>query len=487
MSSLFSSSYISLQAKLAGIIFGGIIGSFLTQNVYSQQFTINESEGVHNTQEMLDSVGTLKDHFLQKSVQLSLSDAINQGLVNSPGIKEAISLIKQYEWDLKSNQRLRNPNLELSNGSQIIGYQATKTEQRKPGSKITQKTDSLLINPELSLSVDLIDLGREAKIKSAESSLQRQKLLYSTSTRNIILDIQNSYYDLQSSKQLIDTYKKLYNSNKELLDLQLAQIDNGLVNLLDVEQQKILLYKHLNNLIEYHKQYISNSVDLSNYIGLKDGVLVVPTDTDITYGEWNLNLEQTIQKAIAYNEYLRASYAAEESTRWLGLSYIRSYLPVVALELSHEVSITDQTSDNNLWSNTDTTTSNIGLTLNWKLLDGGVKKAMSNSTKHKLEQQQARTEKQKLSIIAESTKYFTSYQLSKLSIIMAEKAYESAKSAVTASRARYEAGVGDMTSLIQSSEQFLETLEHLNQEKLSYKRTLASLNRITSNVPLNSY
>ena len=78
--------------------------------------------------------------------------------------------------------------------------------------------------PGARLDWNFFEPTRQPDINAANELLEKQKYLFAVSARNLILDIQQSYYRAQRSQQLIESFEAIYEINK----LELETLRTGL-------------------------------------------------------------------------------------------------------------------------------------------------------------------------------------------------------------------------------------------------------------------
>ena len=444
---------------------------------------------------------------------ISLDEAIAIGLTNNPQLLEAFNTIQQYEWQLISAQRQWYPTLELNNGSPFIGYNWQTYVQNQYGmASVSQPVSSSNLNylqtqgsssavatgyvgfqPGVNLSWNFIDPTRQPNINAASQSLKQQKLLFDVSARNLILSIQQSYYQVQSTQQLIDSFNQIYAINQRQLSIIAAQRKIGMATVLDLEQQRSQLFIQLNQLVQYTRDYISQTASLAQALGLGKRQLAIPSTAANMVGSWSLPLNATIDQALTKREEILASLAAAESANWTGIAAIRSYLPVFQLvgtgsllgENGYQSApvgsdTTPYLSTSNYWS------AAAGLGFTWSLYDGGIQAGNAQASYAQARQQRAQAATTELQVEQQVRSSYGQYITSKVALTSAQQALSSAQIAQRASQARFNVGVGDITSVVQAIQQLSQSAQLLASSLLSYNNAVAQLYRYSATWPLNT-
>ena len=456
----------------------------------------------------------LQTDIRQHARPISLDDAIAIGLTNNPQLLQAFNTIQQYEWQLISAQRQWYPSLQLNNGSPFIGYNWQSYAQNQYGIASTSlpvsssninylqnqgissavATGGVVFQPGVNLSWNVIDPTRQPNINAASQSLKQQKLLFDVSARNLILSIQQSYYQVQSTQQLIDSFNEIYAINQRQLSIIAAQRRIGMATVLDLEQQRSQLFIQLNLLVQYTRDYISQTASLAQALGLSKRQLAIPSTAANMVGSWSLPLNATIDQALSKREEILASLAAAESANWTGIAAIRSYLPV--FQLMGTASLLGENGYQSAPVGGDTTphlttstylNAAAGLGFTWSLYDGGVQASNAQASYAQARQQRAQAATTELQVEQQVRSSYGQYVTSRVAVTSAQEALSSAKIAQRASQARFNVGVGDITSVVQAIQQLSQSAELLASSLLSYNNAVAQLYRYSATWPLNTH
>jgi len=290
-----------VSADLVGLgilaLLFGLLGLRIVQPVYAldKVAKVSESE-VSNPAILVNELVRLETQIAEHSKLVTLDEAISTGIRANPQLLQAFSAIQQYEWQLIAAQRQWYPKVQLNNGTPFAGIQWTSFTQNysstSPSSPPVFSNSSLLsaFQPGVGISWNAIDLTRQPNINAASESLRQQKFLFDVSARNLILNIQQSYYAMQSSRQLIDSFRRIYEINEQQLARIEAQRSIGMTTVLDMESTRSQLFAQLSQLVGYTKLYIDQSASLAQAMALPEGVLAAPSEPAGLLGDWPLPL-----------------------------------------------------------------------------------------------------------------------------------------------------------------------------------------------------
>lgn len=514
-----------LAGRATGVALACFLIVFATPQTYSQvrkslngiQFNSEGAESPQFSQEVLNAEQKA-DHLLSRlnrmqhkventARKLTLDEAIELGIRNNPSLVSAFRSIQDYEWQLIAAQRQWYPTLEISNGYPTIGldvytytYRYYNDPDRTNVSTTPDDTEEAVtttseyqntwnLQPSASISWNFIDATRQPDINAASEALRQQKLLFEVNARDLILNIQSSYFSLQSTRQLIEDYRKIYDINRRLLETNRRRYEIKLISKLDVAQSQTQLYNQLNQLLNYSKKFIEDSAMLAKHLGLPTDALALPDTKANLYEDWSLTLEQTIDRAIKSREEILASLAAAEKARWIGISKLNSYWPVISLygqgSLIMESGVINGIPghDNSLDEQLFTTwAGSVGMGFQWSW-DGGVDAATAHSDYAEEEMERSKARMNRLEAVQQVRSSYGQYQTARVAVESAQLAHQSAQVAQEAAQARYAIGLGDITTVVQTINQLGTASMSLSDSILSYNNAVAQLYRYSATWP----
>ena len=463
-----------------------------TFNILHQQNRETSSD------QLITKLEQLQTDVIKNSIAISLEEAIALGVKNNPDLEIAFTEIQMREWELIHAKRKWYPTLKVYGGAPFTGYTwSTFVENNYSKGAATRTTKNRSktynINPRATISWDFLDLTRQPEINAAEDSLRRQKLLFNVSARNLILRIQQSYFSIQSSAQLIDSFKGIYAINKQQLRILSERQGIGMTTVLDVEQVKSQLFAQLNQLVGYTQDYITQTGELAKNLALEPGQLAIPTEKAKPQGVWTQSLSQTIDEALEQREEILANIAAAEAAEWNGVAALRQYLPIFSLKASGDLSSTNGYQD--ILVNEDPNknirdgqrwNAAIGIEFQWNIFDGGLNAASAETRFSRSRKFVASASKTKLQVTQEVQSSYGAMETSQVGIKSAEQAYRSAEIAQEAARARFDVGVGDIFSVVQAINLLSNAATQKSVSTLKYNLSIAQLYRYSANWPINS-
>ena len=460
-----------------------------------------------NSDQLISKLEQLQADVKKKSIAISLEEAIRLGVKNNPTLEIAFEEIQELEWQLIRAKRKWYPTFRVDGRSPFTGYTWSRfVENNYAQGPVTRaikgdttpntaqrKSKNYNTRASARINWDFLDLTRQPDINAAEDRLRRQKLLFNRSARSLILAIQQNYFSIQSSAQLIDNFNQIYAINKQQLRILSERRSIGMTTVLDVEQTKSQLFAQLNELVSYTQQYITQTGQLAKNLALKPGQLAIPIEKAKPQGVWTRSLDQTIDEALQQREEIFAEIAAAEAAEWSGIAALRQYLPVFSLQASGNLSkrngyqniLVNENPNKNI-SDRQGWDATIGIGFKWNVFDGGISAATAESKFARSRKLLATASKSKLQITEEVQSSYGAMETAKIGIKSAEQAYRSAEIAQEAARARFDVGVGDIVSVVQAINLLSSAAIQKSQATLTYNNSIAKLYRYSANWPMKS-
>lgn len=465
-------------------------------------------------QDLFDELESLQSKIQARAVKVSLEEAVAQGVANNPSLAEQFALLQAQEWTLIQAQREWNPTFQIQGSDPFVGYSWTTYVQnnyaqvkpyqgrdwrdikeempQKYQVRQAQQQQQFQVGVTAALKWDFIDPTRQPGINSAQSSLEQKKLLFDNAARQLILSLQQAYFQIQNNKQLIDSFKQIYDINKQQLDVLVARKAIGMVTVAEVEQQRSSLYIQLTRLVAYMKNYIDSTAQLSQLMSLPGDVLAVPAESASPQGEWDKPLEETLRNALQYREDILAYSAQAEAYRWSGIGSMKTYLPVFSLVGTGMLQGANGYGQTYLGLDPGRTynanrrwTANVGIGFNWQF-DGGLNAAQAQQNFAQSRSSLALKAKTEDQVVSEVRSAYGQMQTAAIAIKAAHQSYKSAELAQAAARARFEVGVGDITAVVQAINQLSQSSQQMADSILNYNISIAELYRYSATWPLTT-
>ena len=450
--------------------------------------------------ELEQQLRQLRERWRGRSVRVTAAAAVEQSLLNNPELAESYGRIQQGQWNLIAVRRQWFPTLSAySSGpaGSLLGYRSTSTDASRSASGTTvnsiDTTTTTGFVPVLSLGWTFFDPSRGPQINAANENLRSQELLFNVAARNLVLQTQLAYFNLQEQEQLISAYEEILAATTSQVQQSEALFNAGNASLADVEQIRTQQYQTLSLVIATYLGVIDASSSLARAMALPPGKLALPEGPTDLYGQWSLALDATIQQAQALREEIQSSLAQASSARWRASALLNRYWPRFSLLANGAYAYNNtynRYQQGNNSSSESIRTSNwdgaVGLGFNWSIFDGGIAAAEAQANKALQRQLIDQAAIQRLQISQEVEQSFASYEASRLALQSSREQANSARQAAMAIRERFNVGYADTTSVVQTLNQAITAANAYARSRREYNSAVASLYRASAQWPDNT-
>ena len=438
-----------------------------------------------------EQLRTLREQIKSRSRLTTLEQAMEAGLLNNPDLARNYALIQGEQWNLIAVRRQWYPNL-TSNSEELPAQTfSSASESGGSSSNTTTYKNAFRKGINLRLSWTFFNPSRGPNINAASESLNRQKLLFNVSARQLVLDIQRAYFNLQEQILLVQAYEEILASTTRQMDTTEAQFNSGLVSIADVEQIRTQQLSTLTTLINTYQQLIEAASRLSESMAMPPGTLVHPSSELTPLGRWNEPLQDTINQALALREEIQASLAAAASANWSATALFNNYWPRFAFNTFGRYA--DQIATDGFSGAPVTRTrrqlnwdGGVGIGFSWDLFDGGIAAAQAEQQRATARAEKDRAEQQRLQVTREVEVSYANYLTSLLARESTQAQARSARAAAVAVQERFAVGVTDMASVVQTLNEAIRAANAYASAVRNYNTAVAALYRNSARWPAGS-
>ena len=451
--------------------------------------------------ELQQKLRQLRDQLNSRSIQTTLTAAIEQSLLHNPELAQAYSQIQQGQWNLIAVRRQWYPTLSATSigpSGGLWGYGGSSTRSTSTASsgsttvvtRVDQHTyqnrDQLAA--QLSLAWTFFDPSRGPQINAASENLRSQELLFNVSARNLVLQTQLAYFNLQEQQHLIGAYEEILAATTSQVQQVEAAFNIGNASIADVEQIRTQQYQTLTLLIKTYLGLIDAASSLARAMALPPGQLALPADHLESFGQWDLSLDASIQQAQVLREEIQSSLAQANSASWRASALLNRYWPRFALaangsytDLNRRQGLVGASSPDLLQSSS--WDGAVGVGFNWSIFDGGIAAAEAQASKALARQFSDQAALQRLQITQEVEQSYASYGTSRLALVSSREQAQSARQAAMAIHERFNVGYADITSVVQTLNQAISAANAYSLSQREYNSAIASLYRASAQWP----
>jgi len=460
-------------------------------SVWPGQLTREEMQQRQMIQ-MLEQRWQLACEELKRTNQkVSLQEAVDIGLKNNPVLSTTYANWQATEWQAKAIRREWYPSLTADNPNpDAIAYRhLNRTVTTTSGDTTTSTTSNQNIfytAPRLQLNWTFLDASRTPRLKASIATIRSRQLLFDVSARNLLLDIQTAYYQLQQLRELRLSYAAIYELTRQQIRIAIAKRKSGLGSQGDVDQLRSQLLQQLIQLIQLYEQETTATNQLAYVMSLKPGDLVSPADQLSPAGGWELPLQATIDQALQLREEIKANLAEAESFGWSSVSQLNRYLPSASVfgqsQYSSQAtsSISNGASSGSSSVNQFDLRNDIGLSFSWLLVDGGIDVARARSLQQQSLASQADAEQERFRVALQVENSYATYRASSMVVDTARLQVKQARKTVDFAIKAYNGSSTDATTFIQNIQNYLNAENSYSQSVRRYNTAVAALYRYSA-------
>jgi outer membrane protein TolC len=440
----------------------------------------------------------------QRRVRLSLPQALALAVRNDPDLAEQVAAVQERQGLLAAVQGRLLPELGLVVGgafsqlrtSNVVWqdnaalYSADSPFLVKPNGRNTIQTNLGLGYAALRVDYELLSFERTAALGQLGASLAEARQRYANRVRQLQLDVSEAYYGLQLADQSWRIRQAVTRNDTVVRDQVAALKAIGLVPRVDLLRAEADLQQGRYRLSQADAQRLSRQRQLSNLINVPFDVTLVAPEAIRLLPPWPLDLQQTLIRGWTDNPQLLALQQARQAlllqadrqaARLLpslrlfaqaGVANALTTRPVVNLEGCCAESVIPQL-------NTVSADWAAGLSLNWKLFDGGVTAGEVSASRAAAQRTEQASARERNAIRQRLESAYFDHTASLDQIIAARAAYRAAREAFRDVRARYQLGLADYTDVSDTIRRFTEAMEaraeSVTLANVSYARLLREL------------
>lgn len=447
------------------------------------------------TSSLQAQLSALHNTLKARSQTISLEQALEAGLLSNPQLATAYAQIQGQQWNLIAVRRQWYPTASAGSRPSILGqsFQTTsRSSTLPPLNTLTEYSNATNVGAlGVNLNWTFFNPSRGPSINAASESLKRQQLLFDVSARNLVLQIQDSYFRLQEQQQLIRSYEEILSATNRQVTTTEAQFNSGLVSIADVEQIRTQQYSTLSTLINAYRQLVDAGAQVAQTMALPPGTLVLPSEELSLLGRWEESLQTTIDQALQLREEIQASLAASASASWQATALFNSYWPQFNVAASGSYNSSNSIAGvpgDSLSTNSRNLNWNggVGVGFTWQFFDGGIAAAQAQSQKATARAAKDQAALERLNVTREVETSYVNYLTSMLALESTKAQARSARAAAIAVQERFAAGVTDMATVVQTLNQAINAANTYTTALRLYNSAVAGLYRSSARWPMTT-
>ena len=419
---------------------------------------------------------------------ITLEQAIELSLKNNKDIGVARLQVERAEAALRQERAALYPTLDLTSGLTYndSAFLDSLTQQRidsgiSEQSFIDPEDSSFDFNGALGIGYDIYNGGRRgASIRAARKQLRSAELDLESIVEQNRFEASRDYYSLQNSDAQVEIQEAaVEDALQTLRDAQLLE-RAGLGTRFDVLRAEVELAQARQRLTTAIANQNIARRQLAETLSVDHSTDLSTADTIEEAGTWNLELSETIVQAFknrAELEQLLLQREINQEQRTIALSATR---PTLSAEANYTTSddFEDEFDLSDRYS--------VGLSLQWRLFDGGSARAGAEQAEADAEISETQFADQRNQIRFAVEQAFFRLESNQSNISTATKEVELAEESLRLARLRFQAGVGTQTDVIDAQTQLTTARGNLLSSITDYNQSFVDLQRQVSNTPDNS-
>ncbi len=441
---------------------------------------------------------TTTDEVEPKNIlSLTLQESINLQLAKNRQVQAARLRVEQAKAVLREAEATLQPTaafqISLSrdlNASNQLAVETTRraallqgASQNSIAFQQIQNYTTTTLSPTLSLNYGLYQPQRSPLIDSANRSLQLNELEVQRLSQQIRFDITNAYYAIQRTDQQVlieeasvrQSEMSVFNA-EELLKGQLG-------TLFDVLTSQVQLDDATQRLIRAKSQQQSVSRRFVRLLDLSPKIIPKASEPIKKVNLWEISLENSILLGLQQ----RIDLIQQELTRQISLdrveieeAFLKPQVNLFANLNGLSLSTEDPRDPSNFSSGVAAGYS-IGVSLQWRLLDGGASAAKADQQRINAAIATNQFADIKAQVRLEIEEAYFSLKANEKNITIAEKGLIRAEKNLELARLRFQAGVGLQTEVNIAETSLTQAKGNVLQAIIGYNQDLAALQRAVGN------
>jgi outer membrane protein TolC len=422
---------------------------------------------------------------LTNSQAITLQQAIELAVRNNPTLQQTRQELNQARNSLRETQAANFPTLDATSG--LTGSAQEGLQPNATGGADRDTTTSLNLQAGLQADYNIFTSGRRSSsIRASEGAVRFRELAVEVETKQLVLDVSTSYYDLQEADQQVLIFQSaLEEALQSLRDAQALE-RAGVGTRFDVLQAEVDAANARQDLTQQLSQQEVARRTLAQRLSLAQGSDITAADEVAVAGEWSLNLEQSVVEAFKNRAELEQQLVQRDIGEQRRRNALGQLGPQIAARATYGVT-------NLLSSSGDGATSaegrgffnnaSIALNASISLFDGGAARAQARQQEDNIAIAESQFVTARDQVRFQVEQAYSTLQASSENIQTTSLAVERANEALRLARLRFQAGVGTQTDVIQQQTALTRSRVNNLQAILNYNRSLAQLQRSVSNLP----
>lgn len=417
---------------------------------------------------------------IQELRPLSLVEVENLAQVSNPNLQAVALQVDEAQASLRAQIALWYPTLTLTATS--LPTYTTGQQYNSASATPDTITNRWSMASTLTAQWALINPQRVPQIAAARDAFEKAKNQYLIGLRDLRLQAAQAYFDLQFADESVRIGQESVRASIVSLKDARARYQAGVATKLEVLQAETQLSRDQQLLTEGLAQQAVARRTLAALLDLPQNVTPTAKEPARVLGSWIPSLQESIIASYAYREeldqaILDISIANSQANAALGA--IQPFLNIVntlsASRYSGQQQVTADTAVSNGWSVDNA----VGLSLSWRLFDGGAASAQARQQKLLAQENRFRFASRRDAIRQEVEESFYTLLKNDRNISTTSREVVTSREALRLTRLRFQAGVTTQREVVDSQRDLTQAEVRYAQAVTNYNKTLAQIRRRT--------
>ena len=473
-----------------------------TNIVESAQQSISDTIELNSSKNPLSLPTEPEEVEVGTPTPITLEEARKLALKNNQEIQEGRIQVEQNTAALKEAKAALYPTLDLDSGfdygneaflnsisDDIIDENVEEAIAEYPNLSEEEARDlvedefddydagSAELSANLTLSYDIYDGGfRRANIRSTAKELRSSQLNLEVLTEQALYETARDYYDLQNNDALVEIQAAaVTDANQTLKDAQLQE-QAGLGTKFDVFSAEVALAQAMQEFTTAQENQNIARRQLAETLSLSHDSDLATADPIEVIDTWKLSLPESIVRSFKNRAELTQFLLQRDigvEQRQIALSAAK---PTVSAFASYGV-------DDDFEDDYDISDPySVGLSLEWRIFDGGAAKAGAIQAEKDIELAETQFANQRNQIRFAVEQAYFGLESNLKNMTTATQEVDLAEESLRLARMRFNAGVGTQTEVIDAQTDLTTARGNLLTSIIDYNQSYVDLERQISNV-----
>jgi len=415
---------------------------------------------------------------------IGLLEAENLAEVNNPNLKLIATQVDQAQSNLRAQIALWYPTLSINanNLPSFTGGQQFTQVGGNPNLNGQSSTNRWFYGAQVQAQWALINPQRVPAIAAARDSFEKAKDQYLISLRELRLQVDVAYFDLQQADDSVRIGQESVRASVVSLRDARARYQAGVATKLEVLEAETQLARDQQLLTDSLSAQSIARRTLASLLDLPPTVSPTAKDPARVVGTWQPSLQESIIAAFAFREELDQALldiSIANSTANQALGAVQPFLNVfntlIAGRYRGQQNVLVDLPGSQGW-NVD---NSIGLNLTWNVFDGGAAAARSRAAKQQAQQFTYEFAKRRDDIRRDVEISFYELEKNNRNLTTTAREVLSAREALRLARLRLEAGVTTQREVVNNQRDLTQAEVRHSNAISDYNKRLAELRRRT--------